>query len=330
MAVPGFDKVSFIHAPTPLEWMERLSKDQPGAKLWVKRDDCTGLAFGGNKARKLEYLVADAQRQGADVLVTSGGIQSNHARQTAAVAARFGMECSLVLEPVEGTPDDHYGSSGNVLLDSLLGADIVYAAVDQALEDQVQVVADQLILQGKKPYVIPVGGSNLVGAMGYVECALELIWQAEQMDISIDAVVVATGSVGTHAGLLAGFEMVQAAIPVYGISVSRDAEAQEEKVLTLATEILETLGLESEDLANTVQVSDHYVGEGYGIPTEGGLDAIRLLAQHEGILLDPVYTGKAMHGLLDMQAESFFLENMNVVFIHTGGAPGLFAYESVL
>lgn len=321
-------RIPLGHAPTPLEPMERLTaelrRSGPAPHLWIKRDDCTGLATGGNKTRKLEYLVADALRQGADALITWGAVQSNHVRQTAAAAARNGLACAVLLERAVERDDD-YAGSGNVLLDALLGAEIVARLpAGSDLAAAAQDVAADLTARGRHPYVIPVGGSNPIGSLGYVDCATEIA----RHDVRFSTVVHGTGSGGTQAGLLAGFASLGVDTEVLGISVSRGEEPQRRLVHELAEATLRQLGHDGGLPAERVRVDDRFVGEGYGIPTPAMVDAVTLVARSEGILLDPVYTGKAMAGLLVNIAEGRFDPADNVVFVHTGGSVGLFAYRS--
>ncbi|RRJ82766.1 D-cysteine desulfhydrase [Aestuariirhabdus litorea] len=319
-------RVSLGHGPTPLEKLPNLGAEL-GIELYIKRDDCTGLALGGNKTRKLEYLVAAALEEGADTLVTLGGIQSNHARQTAAAAARFGLGCELLLEDVPGTPKLDYYRNGNLLLDHLCGARV--RVVDEGSD--LTLCAEQLMRQlreaGKRPYLIPVGGSNEVGSLGYMRCTEEIIQQAAEQGIAFDHWLVATGSGGTQAGLLAGQLSAGDDTPLLGFCVSRSAELQEALVGELLERTLKRLGIPLRDGASRVRANGDYVGAGYGIPGEDTLEAVRLAASREAILLDPVYTGKAMAGLIDHCRRGLIAPGSRVLFIHTGGAAGLFAYS---
>jgi len=324
-----FPRYSLGHFPTPLEPLTRLTDKLRQAyphvpSLWIKRDDCTGLATGGNKTRKLEFLVAEALHEGADTLITQGATQSNHARQTAAAAARAGMSCMLLLEKRQER-DDEYEHSGNVLLDELLGAKIagrLPAGTDMqaAMED----LAKDLRAAGKRPYVIPGGGSSPVGALGYVACAQEL----ETAPVAIDWIVHATGSAGTQAGLLAGLGALHSNARVLGISVRHKEDNQAQTVHELARRTAACFGAADMVSPDAVHVDDRWVGGGYGVPTDATVAAIRTLATTEGILLDPVYTGKAFAGLLGSIAEGRFTARQNVVFLHTGGSSGLFGYRS--
>ncbi len=317
------DRVHLCHGPTPLESMPRLSKAL-GCNVFVKRDDCTGLAGGGNKTRKLEYLLADANSKGADTLITIGGIQSNHARQTAAAAAKFGFECHLVLEDVSGTPKKDYYHNGNILLDQLCGAHIHQIADNEDSTVFAEQLKSQLSSQGKKPYLIPVGGSNEVGSLGYVRCAKEIVAQIKAQALTFDHIVLATGSAGTQAGLLAGLIVENIDIPVLGICVSRDTQAQKDIVHDLLEKTLNYINLSVSLAKNRVFTDGSYYGKGYGITTEATIDAVKQCAQLEGLLLDPVYTGKGMAGLIDLAKQGKL--GQNILFLHTGGSQGLFAY----
>jgi D-cysteine desulfhydrase/L-cysteate sulfo-lyase len=308
-----------------MEQLPRLSKEL-GCHLWVKRDDCTGLAGGGNKARKLEYLIADAQCKGADTLVTVGGLQSNHARQTAAVAAKFGMDCELVLEDVIGTPKTDYYNNGNMLLDHLLGAKIHRLTDNEDGTEYATRLISKLKTQGRKPYLIPIGGSNVIGSLGYVRCAFEIIEQINSKNITVEQIVLASGSAGTQAGLLAGLIAAKVDIPVLGICVSRSIEDQHQFVECLLKDILTFLDMDPNLSKGRVMTNGDYYGEGYGITTASMIAAVRRCAELEGLLLDPVYTGKAMAGLMDLCSKGVIEPNSNQLFLHTGGSPGLFGY----
>lgn len=323
-----FPRQHFAHLPTPLEPMTNLTKLLGGPNLYIKRDDCTGLATGGNKTRKLEFLVGDALAKGADTLVTFGAVQSNHVRQTAAAACRFGLGCVGLLErrvPGQGEP---YDRTGNVFLDRLFGAELAYVPAAADMEAACAERIEAIRSKGGKPYYIPGGGSNSVGALGYANAALELLQQANDRSLRIDRVVVGTGSAGTQSGLVAGFEGANAGIDVLGICVRHPKERQEAAVHKLASATAEKLGVRGGIDPRRVMADDGYVGEGYGLPTDGTIEAIDLLARHEGILLDPVYSAKAMAGLIDQVRKGAFGKEDNIVFVHTGGAMALFAYES--
>ncbi len=318
------------HLPTPLEPLKRLSAHLGGPNLWIKRDDCTGLATGGNKARKLEYLIGDAVAQGADTVITHGALQSNHVCQTAAAAALAGLDCEVLYEHRVADADADYAESGNVLLTRLLGARRSDHAADTDMEAALQTAARALADDGNLPYPITGGGSNPIGALGYAQCALELVEQAAHMGVTIDHVIHASGSAGTQAGLIAGCHGMGRPFPILGIGVSRPRRQQERKVLDLARATAEHLRLPGELPRESVQVNCDHIGAGYGLPTDGMLEALSLLARLEGILLDPVYSGKAMAGLIDLVRNGFFAPSDNVVFLHTGGAAALFAYRAAL
>lgn len=317
-----FPRLEFIGAPTPLEYLPRFS-DYLGRDIFIKRDDVTPMAMGGNKLRKLEFLAADALREGADTLVTAGAIQSNHVRQTAAVAAKLGLHCVALLENPIGTRAENYLTNGNRLLLDLFN---VQVEMVDALTDptaQLDELATRLEAQGFRPYVIPVGGSNALGALGYVESALEIAQQCEG-GVSLSSVVVASGSAGTHAGLAIGLEQLLPEVELIGVTVSRSVADQKPKVVALQQELAEQLDLQAKA---EILLWDDYFAPGYGTPNEEGMEAVKLLARLEGILLDPVYTGKAMAGLIDGIAQKRFKDEGPILFVHTGGAPALFAYH---
>jgi L-cysteate sulfo-lyase len=324
----GAERLRLAHLPTPLEPLERLSRELGGPRIWVKRDDLTGLAGGGNKTRKLEFLLGEALDQDADTVMTAGAVQSNHARQTAAACARLGLRCELFL--VEAAPGrgESYGRSGNVLLDRILGAKVHIVPDASNSETAMEQRAEALRGQGQRPYAIPVGGSNAVGALGYVECAREFFAQAEAMSLRIDYLIHASASHGTQAGLAVGLAINGAEARLLGVGVSGTAQQARANIERIAAATCECLG--SPQRFAKIDVDDRFVGEGYGIPTPEGLAAIRLLARLEGLLLDPVYTGKAMAGLVAMIREGRFSDEQNVVFLHTGGWPALFAYKEEL
>lgn len=329
MHLARFPRVFLAHLPTPLERLDRLSKDLGGPEIWIKRDDCTGLSTGGNKTRKLEFLMAEALEQGADTVITQGATQSNHARQTAAFAAKLGLSCHILLEDRTGSNDPNYNSNGNVLLDHLHGATTSRRAGGADMAAEMEVLADQLRAQGRKPYVIPGGGSNPTGALGYVNCAFELLGQVNDRGLRIDHIVTATGSAGTQAGLITGLKALNAGIPLLGIGVRAPKEKQEENVFALAQRTAEKLGCPGVVSRDDVVADSSYVGAGYGIPRADTIEAIQMFAQLEGILLDPVYSGKGAAGLIDLVRKGRFTKGQRVVFLHTGGAAGLFGYDAV-
>ncbi|KFX06876.1 cytochrome C biogenesis protein CcmE [Pectobacterium betavasculorum] len=330
MHLARFPRLTLGHFPTPLEVLPNLSAYLGGPTIYIKRDDATGLATGGNKTRKLEFLLADAQQQGADVIITQGATQSNHVRQTIAAAAKLGLKTKVLLEKRVEDYGEDYQRSGNVLLDNLLGGDIIdHLPAGTDMQQAMETLAASLRKEGFKPYVIPGGGSSPVGALGYVACAEELLFQSSQQRLRIDHIVHATGSTGTQAGLVTGLAATHSQIPLLGISVRAPKAKQEENVYALAQRTWQLLGIPGELPRSAVQVNSDYVGKGYGIPTEGTLEALRLLAQLEGILLDPVYSGKGMAGLIDLIRQGHFRADENVVFIHTGGSAGLFGYRQL-
>ena len=330
MHLSRFPRLHFAHLPTPLEPMKRLSEALGGPNLWIKRDDCTGLSSGGNKTRKLEFLMADAQQNKADTIITQGATQSNHARQTTAIAAKMGLECHVLLEDRTGYEDDAYVYNGNVLLDQLHGSSISKRAADTDMNVAMQELAQQLRDDGKKPYIIPGGGSNEIGALGYVNAAIELITQANDQSLRIDHLVHATGSSGTQAGLVLGMEGMNSGIPVYGVGVRAPKQKQEEMVFSLAQRTAEYMGLNPAIVQrDRVVANSDYVGDGYGLPTAAMAEAVKMMAQYEGILLDPVYSGKGFSGLIDLIRKGHFNKGENVVFLHTGGSISLFGYPQV-
>lgn len=330
MLLSRFPRVSLAHLPTPLEFLPRLTKHLGGPNIFVKRDDCTGLGTGGNKTRKLEFLMADALQRQATAVITQGAVQSNHARQTAAAACKLGLKCELVFEKRVEEASDLYLRSGNVLLDKLFGAGIREVPKDTDMDAAMEEVAAELRSNGDEPYIIPGGGSNPVGALGYVDCAMELVAQANRERLLIDHIVHATGSAGTQAGLVTGLKASHANVPLLGIGVNAGKEQQEGKVFDLATRTAEFVGAPGVVKRADVVANCDYVGAGYGIPTEAMKDAVLLLARLEGLLFDPVYSGKALAGMIDLVQQGFFDEAGNIVFIHTGGAAGLFAYADQL
>ena len=330
MHLARFPRRRYTPGWTPIEKLERLSALLGGPDIYIKRDDLLGLAGGGNKTRKLEFLVADALAQGADTLVTCGAVQSNHCRLTLAAAAKEGLKCRLVLEervPNSYSPD----ATGNNFLFRLLGVEavtVVKSGVDLAAE--MQRVADEVAALGRKAYIIPGGGSNPIGALGYVSCAEEILAQTHDLGLRLDQIVCASGSTGTHAGLICGLVGNNSHIPLTGINVRRTRLEQEPNVHKLAQETAALLGIPGGIPREAITALGDWVGPGYSLPTPEMVEAVRMLAQVEGILLDPVYTGKAMAGLLALVRGGTFTAGQRVLFVHTGGAPALYAYQSVL
>ncbi|MDP3486525.1 MAG: D-cysteine desulfhydrase family protein [Bacillota bacterium] len=325
MFLKDMPRVKLAALPTVLEYAPRLSQNL-GLELYIKRDDNTGLAVGGNKARKLEYLVGDALAKGCDTLITTGGPQSNHCRMTAAAAAKSGLDCHLVF-----TSQDITVRQGNLLLDELLGANIHFLGSDDgALAGKRMIeLAEELKQQGKTPYIVPLGGSSPVGAAGYIRAIKELVDQTDLGGISVEYIVHASGSAGTQAGLLAGVKAFNLPIKVLGISVSRPKQRLSGEVLDLCRDTLSNAGFNATVTPEEVVVYDEYVGGGYGIPTELSTEALKLFAKLEGIIIDPVYTAKAGAGLLDLTRRGIIPQGSSVLFWHTGGSPALFAEQDL-
>ena len=330
MHISRFPRLHFAHLPTPLEPLENLSKLLGGPQIFIKRDDCTGLATGGNKTRKLEFLIGEALQKNADTIITQGATQSNHVRQTAAISARMGLRCEILLEHRTGSEDPEYLENGNVLLDRLFGASIKTVPAGTDMDVSLEESAEEIRKNDGNPYIIPGGGSNATGALGYVNCAMELVGQLNDRGLKADHLVTATGSAGTQAGLVSGMEGTRSGIPVLGISVGAEKQAQEEKVFNLVKSTTEFLEISGSVNRDDVVANGDYVGPGYGKPTEGMIEAVQLLAREEGILLDPVYSGKGMAGLIDLVRKGHFSKGENVVFLHTGGSAALFAYRNIL
>lgn len=326
IAFDRYPRVRLSHLPTPIEPLERLSAHLGGPRLYIKRDDCTGLAMGGNKARKLEFLVGEALKQNADLLVTQGAVQSNHVRQTAAAACRFGLKSHALLERRVPNVATAYEVTGNVLLDKMLGATLEFRPPGLDMNAEAQAVTERLRAEGHRPYFIPGGGSNTIGALGYAACAQEILQQCKEYGTTFQWLVTPTGSTGTHAGLIAGLHTLGSELPVMGISVRQNKERQTSAVHALAQATATLLEAKPIPPSRTL-VDDAYVGEGYGIPSTSTLEAIALTARTEGILLDPVYTGKGMAGLIGLVRQGFFKPDDKVLFLHTGGSTALFAYE---
>jgi D-cysteine desulfhydrase len=327
MNLTGFPRRRYTPAPTPLEPARNLTRALGGPEIWLKRDDLTGLTAGGSKARKLEFLVADALAQGCDTLITTGAPQSNHCRLTAAAAVREGLKCRLVIE--ERTPKSYDPKAGgNNFLFDLLGVEQVKAVAPGGdVAAALQAEADALRAAKRKGYVIPRGGSNGLGALGYAACAQELMGQMFDAGISFDHIICASGSGGTQAGLLAGLTAVNAPIPVTGVCVSRPKLEQEGVVRLLARDCSDFLDILPPKNRDVVCLDD-WVGPGYAESTPEMIEAVRMVASLEGVLLDPVYTGKAMAGLIDLARKGRWKKDERVLFMHTGGAPALGVYQS--
>jgi len=322
-----FPRRPYLNGPTPIESMPNLTaalgKD---VNLFIKRDDLLPGAAGGNKTRKLEFCIGDALEQGADTIITCGAVQSNHCRLTLSWSVKEGLDCHLVLEErVKGSYKPK--ASGNNFLFQLLGVKslrVVPAGSDMMAE--MRKLADELAGQGRKPYIVPGGASNAIGALGYVSCAEEILGQLNDMRLPIDHIVVPSGSAGTHAGMVVGMYGMNANIPVSGVNVSRTKPVQEEIVFKLASDVARKLELSSDIPRAQVVCYDEYVGPGYSLPTESMVEAVNLFAKTEGVLLDPVYSGKAAAGLIDLVRKGAFAKGSSVLFLHTGGSPALYAY----
>lgn len=321
-----FPRINLCHQPTPIEPMPRLSAHLNGPKLFIKRDDCTGLATGGNKTRKLEFLMGEAMREGAGMVVTQGAVQSNHVRQTAAAACRLGLDCHVLLERRVPDRDASYEETGNVFLDKLFGVTYEFRPAGLDMNAEAEAVTDRLRAEGRQPYFIPGGGSNAIGALGYANCAQEIADQCAEIGQQFQWLVMGTGSSGTQAGLVAGFHTLGYNLPVMGISVRQPHERQVNAVHATTQKTLEKLGGAPIE-RDKILVDDGYVGEGYGLPAPSTLEAIHLTARQEGILLDPVYSAKGMAGLIGLIRQGFFSSDDNILFLHTGGSTSLFAYE---
>ncbi len=319
-----FERIKLGHFPTPIEHLKNITKYLDGPNIFIKRDDCTGLATGGNKTRKLEFLIPDAIKNKAELIVTVGAVQSNHARQTAAACALMGLKCLIILEQRLKNPPESYMKSGNVFLDKLFGAEVKVCPKNQGVTEYSEKLIKDIKSKGTNVYFIPGGGSNPVGALGYVECLNEIIQENKKYNFS--QIVHATGSAGTQAGLLAGRKYFNCDIPVTGICVRHKKDIQVDKVYTEAKNTCEKLHCNILNKSDVI-VYDDYIGPGYGEPTEEMKEATKLLARKEAILLDPVYSGKAFAGLIGLIKNKKFTRDDNVLFIHTGGAVSLSAYE---
>ena len=319
-----FERIKLGHFPTPIEHLKNVSEYLDGPNIFIKRDDCTGLATGGNKTRKLEFLMPDAIKNKAELIVTVGAIQSNHARQTAAACSLKGLKCLIILEQRLKDPPDAYMNSGNVFLDKLLGAEVMLCPKDQDILEYSTKVVEDIKSKGTNVYFIPGGGSNSIGALGYVECFKEILEKNSKYNFT--HIIHATGSSGTQAGLLAGKKYFQSQLQIIGISVRYEKKIQEEKVYNEAKKVCEKLKCDVLDRSEVVAYDD-YVGSGYGEPTDGMIEATNLLAKKEAILLDPVYSGKGFAGLIGLIRQKKFTKEDNILFIHTGGAVSLSAYE---
>jgi L-cysteate sulfo-lyase len=327
----GFARVPLLDGPTPIQELTRLNAGLGGVRIFVKRDDFMPIGVGGNKLRKLEFLLGEARAQGADTVITVGARQSNHARLTAAASARSGFACELVLPRVVARSDDDYALNGNVLLDALFGARIHDLDGGADVAGFVAERIEALARAGRKAYFAPVGGSNAIGCLGYAACALEIEEQIADVGVRFSHVVLANGSSGTHAGLAAGFALTpNGAAFVKSYAVYYPAEKTAKITLAIVRDVLALIGPACRLDDGDVLVDGAHRGDGYGMPTKGMVDAVRLMARTEGLLLDPVYSGKAFAGLLHDIRTGAYRAGECVLFMMTGGVPGLFAYRSAL
>ena len=320
----NFERIKLGHFPTPIEYLKNISNHLNGPKIFIKRDDCTGLATGGNKTRKLEYIMPEAIKKDSSLVVTVGAVQSNHARQTAAACAILGLKCLVILEQRLSDAPNEYMQSGNVFLDKLFGAEVMLCPKNKDVNDYAKEIISEKDKNGEKSYFIPVGGSNEIGELGYVECMREIIQNKDVNDFT--HIVLATGSGGTHLGIIVGKTLFKSQINIIGISVKDNKINQEEKVYNLAKLATNYIGC-SDPKRDDVLVFDDYVGDGYGVPTNGMKEALKMMATKEAILLDPVYSGKGFDGLIDLVRKKYFKDNDKVLFIHTGGSASLSGYE---
>lgn len=327
MNLAKFPRRCYTSYKTPIEFLPNFTEALGGPNIYIKRDDLLGLTMGGNKTRKLEFLMAEALEKGADTILTCGAVQSNHCRLTLSAAVKEGLKCQLVLE--ERVPGSYSkDASGNNYLFNLLGVEDVHVVQGGSdMMAELEKLAEKLKSEGRNPYIIPGGGSNPLGSLGYVACAQEIIEQMFHKGLNFDHMVACSGSGGTHAGLLAGFKGTNAHIPLTGISVGKDKVTQANNIVKLAEKVCDKLEIENPVTQEDVVVFDDHVGPGYGVATQEMVDAVQLLARTEGILTDPVYTGKVLAAFIDMVKSGHFKDCKNILFLHTGGAPALFAYE---
>ncbi|OIJ12849.1 D-cysteine desulfhydrase [Anaerobacillus arseniciselenatis] len=326
MNLTKFPRNRYTKTATPIEKVARFSKALGGANVYIKRDDQLGLTEGGNKTRKLEFLIADAIEKGADTIITAGGIQSNHCRLTLSACVKEGLKCMLVLEE-NVVSQFHTDTSGNYLLYQLLGTEAIKIVPNGTdVYEEMDALAQQLREEGRNPYVIPVGGSNVIGSTGYAACAEEIVQQEKEIGVKFDYVVCTSGSAGMQAGLISGFFGLERETKVIGINISREKKEQEEKLYELTKATAAHIGIEREVPRATIMCFDEYVGPGYALPTEEMVEAVKLLGQTEAIILDPVYTGKTMAGLIDLIRKDYFKPSDNVLFLHSGGTPAVYAY----
>ncbi|WP_019412894.1 D-cysteine desulfhydrase [Paenisporosarcina sp. TG20] len=329
MNLTQFPRNRYTDFPTPIERATRFSNSLKGPNVFIKRDDLLGLTEGGNKTRKLEFLIADAQAKGADTIITAGGIQSNHCRLTLAACVKENLKCILILEENKEAQFDTQ-TNGNFLLYQLLGTESIKIVPNGTdVYEEMEKAAIELKKDGQNSYIIPIGGSNVTGILGYASCAEEIVEQATALDVQFDYVVCTSGSGGMHAGLIAGFHGMDYKTKVIGINISRGKALQEETVYRLTIEAVNHIGLDKTIPRDAITCFAEYVGPGYALPTKEMVEAVKLVARTEAILLDPVYTGKAMAGLIDLIHRDFFKESDNILFIHSGGTPAIYAYSPI-
>lgn len=328
-----FDRVPLTHLPTPLEYTENLTKLLGGPNIFFKRDDCTALAFGGNKTRKLEFVMADAINKHANVMITIGGLQSNWARQMASASRKLGMEVILILEGIE--PETY---QGNLLLDHIMGCELRFQEITQEEEDKeiqgecpiTRKVAEEIKNANKIPFTAPLGAATPLGNLGYINAIIELQDQLDEMGVRADYIVLATGTGGTQAGLELGVRLLDLKTKIIGLSISRHTREKADEISELCNKTIDFLGLKGFQISpNEIMVNYDYMGKGYGIPTDECVRAIRTVAQTEGIILCPVYTGKAMAGLIDLVKKNTFKKDENIIFLHTGGGTSNFAFSKL-
>ena len=334
MFTDKYSRAKLAHLPTVLEPLPNLSKHLKGPKIWIKRDDCTGLAMGGNKARQLEYYLGHALSKKADTILTTGAIQSNHVRMSVAGARKLGMDVEVLLEHRVNNRKSEYYQSGNPFLIELMGAKTHYSNAgddEDGTDDRLFDLAEKLRQQGKKPYVIPLSENYTpFGSLGYVDCAVELLQQCKKQEICVDAIVLASGSAATHSGLLCGIRALGFNTPILGACVRRDKDLQAARVLKKSNQVAQMIGFKGIISDEDIWVDDQMLAPGYGQLNQPVLEAIDLLAQTEGILLDPTYTGKSMATLIDFIRRGKFSADQNIIFLHTGGSPALFGYPEIL
>jgi len=331
--VKDFPRVHLGHTPTPLELLNNVSADF-GCKVWIKRDDCTGLAFGGNKSRQLDFYIGQALEQGADTLLTTGAVQSNHVRTTVAAARKLGLDIEVQLEHRVDREQPEYHNSGNPYLVRLMGAKIHYYPVgedEEGADRALEVRAEELAAEGRNAFVIPLSNAHTpYGALGYVEGAEELMTQLDALDVRPSRFIVPTGSASTHSGFLLGVRACGSDIPVHGVCVRRDSTSQRQRVSKKLNSVIHTIGCDIQISDSEIICDDSQLAPGYGMPNESTVDAIKYMARREGILLDPTYSGKTFAVLLDMLRHGKFAANEQVVFLHTGGAVSLFGYPELI